>query len=42
MRSVEEHAQIVSGLLSPSPVVLLGLAEAAGLVPVEVLGQAAA
>src|SRR6195952_2806611 len=32
MRSVEEHAQIVSGLLSPSPVVLLGLAEAAGLV----------
>src|ERR1700712_1775284 len=32
MRSVEEHAQIVSGLLSPSPVVVLGLAEAAGLV----------
>ena len=32
MRSVEEHARVVSGLLSPSPVVELPLAEAAGLV----------
>ena len=32
MRSVEEHAQIVSDLLSPTPVVSLPLAETAGLV----------
>jgi len=32
MRSVEEHARVVSGLLSPSPVIRVPLAEAAGLV----------
>lgn len=32
MRSVEEHAEVVSGLLSPSPVIVVGLSEAAGLV----------
>ncbi len=32
MRSVEEHAQIVSDLLSPSPVTVIGLAQASGLV----------
>ncbi|MET3804366.1 molybdopterin molybdotransferase [Nakamurella sp. UYEF19] len=32
MRSVEEHARVVSDLLSPSPVVNVPLAEAAGLV----------
>ncbi|QNK81239.1 gephyrin-like molybdotransferase Glp [Nakamurella sp. PAMC28650] len=32
MRSVEEHAKVVSGLLSPSPAVVVDLSEAAGLV----------
>ncbi len=35
MRTVEEHARMVSGLLSPSPVVEIPLAETAGLVLAE-------
>jgi len=35
MRTVEEHARIVSGLLSPSPVVEMPLGETAGLVLAE-------
>ena len=32
MRSVEEHAQVISDLLSPSPVTVIGLAQTSGLV----------
>jgi len=35
MRTVEEHARMVSGMLSPSPVVEIPLAETAGLVLAE-------
>ncbi len=32
MRSVEEHARVISDLLSPSPVTVIGLAQTSGLV----------